>query len=109
MNETAPSRFLLILCMLFGLALGIIFGLGAAVQHAEDDGMARVVSRRGQIELHVRHTPGGLFTDYVFDGDKDSPYLETDAPNPVGAYGASKLAGERAAVEAYAATGTLGM
>jgi dTDP-4-dehydrorhamnose reductase len=33
-------------------------------------------------------------TDYVFDGAKDAPYIEADAPDPVGAYGASKLAGE---------------
>lgn len=35
-----------------------------------------------------------ISTNEVFDGKKDAPYLELDAPNPINAYGKSKLAGE---------------
>jgi dTDP-4-dehydrorhamnose reductase len=41
-----------------------------------------------------------LSTDNVFDGNKDAPYLETDAVNPQNVYGRSKLEGEQAVAAA---------
>jgi dTDP-4-dehydrorhamnose reductase len=38
-------------------------------------------------------------TDYVFDGEKGSPYVEEDPPRPLNIYGASKLSGERMVLE----------
>jgi dTDP-4-dehydrorhamnose reductase len=38
-------------------------------------------------------------TDYVFDGRKHEPYVESDSPNPLSAYGRTKLYGEGAAGE----------
>lgn len=40
--------------------------------------------------IHLIH----ISTDYVFDGKKDSPYIEFDKPNPINNYGKSKLEGE---------------
>ncbi|MDB4349462.1 dTDP-4-dehydrorhamnose reductase [Omnitrophica bacterium] len=40
-----------------------------------------------------------ISTDFVFDGEKRSPYTEDDTPNPLGVYGSSKLNGEKSVEE----------
>ena len=56
--------------------------------------MARYALEEGATLLHYS-------TDYVFDGSKATPYLESDARNPLGIYGKSKAAGEVAIEEVF--------
>jgi len=49
--------------------------------------LALISRELGAVLMHVS-------TDYVFDGNKNSPYEEQDAPRPLNVYGNSKLAGE---------------
>ncbi|HVH74868.1 MAG TPA: dTDP-4-dehydrorhamnose reductase [Stellaceae bacterium] len=64
-----------------------------AVNCAGAGNVARAASTRGVPLVHIS-------TDYVFDGTKSGPYREEDPVNPLGQYGASKEAGERAVREA---------
>ena len=72
-----------------------------AVDRAEDereltfrinsDGIKNIALIAAEKKAKLIH----ISTDYVFDGNKESAYLETDPPNPTGVYGASKYAGEK--------------
>ena len=57
--------------------------------------VADACARVGAALIHVS-------TDMVFDGSKDGPYLETDAPAPLGVYGQTKLDGETRVLESGA-------
>ena len=70
-----------------------------------DPAAARAVNAAGAGNVARAAREGGAWTihvssDYVFDGTKREPYLESDGPAPVSAYGRSKLEGERAVAQA---------
>ncbi len=56
--------------------------------------LAKLAKERATRLLHIS-------TDYVFDGDNDTDYVETDAVNPVNHYGITKLEGEQKLLEIY--------
>jgi dTDP-4-dehydrorhamnose reductase len=82
-----------------GLELVLHAAAWTAVDAAEDDpqeaAAVNVGGTRHVAELGVPLV--SYSTDYVFDGSKGEPYLESDAPAPLGAYGRTKLYGEAAA------------
>jgi dTDP-4-dehydrorhamnose reductase len=66
----------------------------AARANTEGPGtLARLCDQLGSRLVHVS-------TDYVYDGLKGAPYVETDMPRPTGVYGRTKLDGERAVLDA---------
>ena len=69
------------------------------VDGAEEDPQgAAAVNVGGTANVAALGAPLVYFsTDYVFDGRKGEPYVESDGPNPQSAYGRSKLHGEAAA------------
>lgn len=62
--------------------------LAYAVNAVGPKNLAEVCQKHQTTLIHIS-------TDFVFDGQKRTPYLETDIPNPLGVYGASKWQGER--------------
>ena len=67
-----------------------------AAARANSDGPATIARTCAELGCGLIH----ISTDYVYDGSKGAPYVETDAPHPTGVYGATKLAGETRVREA---------
>lgn len=63
--------------------------LAMAINADAPRAMAEEARRSNAVLVHYS-------TDYVFDGSKPSPWVESDSPHPLNTYGASKLAGEEA-------------
>lgn len=89
---------------------GLVINAAAytAVDRAESDVATAfaVNAQAPEILAQACHQSGAALihysTDYVFAGDKPTPYLETDATAPLGVYGRSKLAGEQALLQSAA-------
>lgn len=86
----------------------VIFNAAAytLVDKAESEPeLARLINAEaaGALAQAARNCHAALLhfsTDYVFDGRKGAPYLESDAPNPLNVYGRTKLEGEQAILQA---------
>lgn len=67
---------------------------------SEPDKSAAINARAPAVMAEEARSTGAALihysTDYVFDGLRGSPYVETDAPNPLGVYARDKLEGEQA-------------
>jgi dTDP-4-dehydrorhamnose reductase len=66
--------------------------LANQVNHLAVKQLAKIALKQEAKLIHIS-------TDYVFDGESDNPYTETDATDPINIYGKTKLAGEQALKE----------
>ena len=66
--------------------------LSNQVNHLAVKQLAQIAKTQQAKLIHIS-------TDYVFDGESDKPYIETDETNPINVYGKTKLAGEQALQE----------
>ena len=77
---------------------------GVDLAESEPDASARANHLGPQRLAELCHSAGipliHVSTDYVYDGEKGEPYVETDATSPTGVYGLTKRAGEEAALAA---------
>jgi len=68
----------------------------------EDPGAAELVNVNGTRNVVAQNVPVVYYsTDYVFDGAKRQPYVESDEPRPLSVYGRTKLDGEREVREGW--------
>ncbi len=66
--------------------------LANRINHLAVKQLAEIAGKQKSKLIHIS-------TDYVFDGENDQPYTETDKANPINVYGKTKLAGEKALQE----------
>lgn len=59
--------------------------------HMNAEGPRNLATICADMDIPLMH----ISTDYVFDGEKDGPYVEEDEPRPLSVYGRSKLQGEQ--------------
>jgi len=66
--------------------------LANQINHLAVKQLANIANKQQARLIHIS-------TDYVFDGESNKPYIETDKTNPINVYGKTKLAGEKALQE----------
>jgi dTDP-4-dehydrorhamnose reductase len=71
--------------------------LSNQINHLAVKQLASIASKQQAKLIHIS-------TDYVFNGESDKPYIETDVTNPINVYGKTKLAGEKALQEVMPAS-----